>query len=76
MTHRAITHKDVNQFEWYNSREKALNRAKELKKQGIPVYIGGKKAKNSYNYHDLRIAAIYHNAWSGGNLPWVVAWHD
>ena len=76
MTHTAITHKDVNQFEWYHSRTEALTRAKELKRKGIEIYIGGKRSRNSYNYHDIKIAAIYHNAWSGGDLPWVVAWHD
>lgn len=76
MTHKAITHKEVNRFYWFNSRKEALSMATILRKHGIPVYIGGKRAKNSYNYHDIKIAAIYHNAWIGDEMPWVIAWHD
>ena len=76
MIQTPITHRDINRFEWYYSRGEALIRAAELKKQGITVYIGGKRARNSYNYHDIKIAAICHNAWNGSNIPWVVAWHD
>lgn len=76
MAQAAITHRDINRFEWYYSRKEALTRAAELKKQGVPAYIGGKRARNNYNYHDIKIAAIYLNEWSGSNLPWVVAWYD
>lgn len=76
MTHITVTHRDVNRFEWYYNRKEALSRAAELKKQGITVYIGGKRARNSYNYHDIKVAAICHNEWSGSGMPWVVAWHD
>lgn len=76
MTHTTITHRDVNQFEWYDSRRDALSRAAKLKKKGIPVYIGGKRARNSYNYHDIRMAAIIHNDQGAGDKPWVIAWHD
>lgn len=76
MTHETITHKDVNRFAWYTSRKEALSMATILRRKGIKVYIGGKRAKNSYNYHDIKIAAIYHNAWFGSEMPWVIAWHD
>lgn len=77
MTHETITHKDVNRFAWYNSRKEALNMATILRKKGIKVYIGGKRARSScYNYLDIKIAAIYQNAWSGSEMPWVIAWHD
>lgn len=76
MTHETITHKDVNRFAWYNSRKEALNMAAILRSKGIKVYIGGKKAKRKYNYHDIKIAAIYQNAWFGSEMPWVIAWHD
>lgn len=75
MTHTTITHKDVNRFAWYNSRKEALSMATILRGKGIQVYIGGKRA-NSYHYHDIKIAAIYHNAWIGSEMPWVIAWHD
>lgn len=75
MTHKAITHNDVNRFEWFVSRKEALSMATILRKHGIHVYIGGKRA-NGCNYHDIKIAAIYHNAWIGDNMPWVIAWHD
>ena len=76
MTHTTITSKDVNQFEWFDTRAEALNRAKTLEKQGIPTYIGGKRARKKFNYLDIKIAAIYHNKWSGSNKPWVVAWNN
>lgn len=76
MTHETITHKDVNRFEWYTSRKEALNMAAILKSKGIKVYIGGKRAKNSLNYLDIKTAAIYHNAWTGSEMPWVIAWHE
>ena len=76
MTHITITHRDVNRFEWCYSKKEALGRAAALKKQGIPAYFGGKRAKSRFAYNDIKIAAICHNAWNGGNLPWVVAWHD
>lgn len=68
--------KDVNHFEWYTSRKEALSMAAILRGKEIQVYIEGKRARNSYNYHDIRIAAIYHNAWIGSEIPWVIAWHD
>lgn len=76
MTHETITHKDVNRFEWYTSRKEALSMAAILKGKGKKVYIGGKRARNSFNYLDIRIAAIYHNAWIGDEMPWVIAWHE
>lgn len=76
MTHTTITHKDVNRFAWYNSRKEALSMAAILRGKGIKVYIGGKRAKRSFNYHDIKIAAIYQNAWIGSEMPWVIAWHD
>jgi hypothetical protein len=76
MTHETITHKDVNRFAWYTSRKEALNMAAILRSKGIQVYIGGKRARNSSNYLDIKIAAIYHNAWVGSEMPWVIAWHD
>ena len=76
MTHETITHKDVNRFAWYNSRKEALSMAAILMSKGIQVYIGGKKAKRKCNYLDIKIAAIYHNAWKGDEMPWVIAWHD
>ena len=76
MTHETITHKNVNRFEWYTSRKEALNMATILRSKGIKVYIGGKRAKNSFNYLDIKIAAIYHNALTGREMPWVIAWHE
>lgn len=76
MTHIAITHKDVNQFEWCNDRKEALSRAAKLKKQGITVYIAGKRARNHYDYHDIRMASIIHNDQNASDKPWVIAWHD
>ena len=76
MTHETITHKDINSFAWYASRKEALNMAKILKSKGIKVYIGGKRTKNSCNYHDIKMAAIYQNKWIGNEMPWVIAWHD
>mgnify|MGYP007112768922 CR=1 FL=1 len=75
MTHIAITHKDVNQFAWCDSRKEALSRAAKLKKQGITIYIAGKRARNHFDYQDIRMAAIIHNDQSA-NKPWVIAWHD
>lgn len=74
MTHKTITHKNVNNFEWYDSRKEALNRAKTLEKQGINTYVGGKRARNSFNYLDIKIAAIYHDVWNNNNKPWVIAY--
>lgn len=76
MTHTTITHRDVNRFEWCYSKKDALHRVAELKKQGIPAYFGGKRAQSRFTYNDIKIAAICHNAWSGSDMPWVVAWHD
>jgi len=53
-----------------------LSQVAELKKQGIPAYFGGKRAQSRFTYNDIKIAAIHHNTWSGGDMPWVVAWHD
>lgn len=73
-----MTIRDVNQFEWYDTKAEALSRAKAIEKQGKPAYIGGKRARSKckFRYHDLKIAAIYHNAWTGSGKPWVIAWHD
>ena len=76
MTHETITHKDINRFEWYASRKEALNMAAILRSKGIKVYIGGKRARRSFNYLDIKIAAIYQNKWIGNEMPWVIAWHD
>lgn len=76
MTHETITHKDVNRFEWYSSKKEALNMAAILRRKGIKIYIGGKRAKNPFTYHDIKIAAIYHNAWIRSEMPWVIAWHE
>lgn len=76
MTHETITHKDVNRFAWYTSRKEALNMAAILMSKGIKVYIGGKRAKKPFNYLDIKTAAIYHNAWIGNEMPWIIAWHD
>ena len=76
MTHKTITHRDVNQFAWCDSRKEALSKAAKLMGEGKGVYIGGKKAKNKWNYHDITMAAIIHNDKGDGNKPWVVAWHD
>ena len=45
-------------------------------KDGKIVYIGGKRARDKWNYHDIRMAAIIHNDQGDGNKPWVIAWHD
>lgn len=74
MTHKTITHEDVNNFEWYDSRKEALDRAKTLGKQGINAYVGGKRARSSFNYLDIKIAAIYHDVWNDNNKPWVIAY--
>ena len=58
MTHKTITHRDVNQFAWCDSRKEAISKATKLMGQGKGVYIGGKKAKNKWNYHDITMAAI------------------
>lgn len=76
MTHETITHKDINRFEWYASRKEALNMAAILRSKGIKVYIGGKRARRSFNYLDIKIAAIYQNKWIGNEMPWGIAWHD
>jgi hypothetical protein len=76
MTHKTITHKDVNQFEWCDSRKEALSKAAKLMGQGKIIIIGGKRARNNYNYHDIRMAAIVHNDKGAGDKPWVIAWHD
>lgn len=76
MTHKTITHRDVNKFAWCDSRKEALSRAAKLRKQGKNVYVGGKRARNSYNYLDIRMAAIIHNDQGDSNKTWVVAWHD
>ena len=76
LTHKTITHRDVNKFAWCESRKEALNQAAKLMAQGKAVYIGGKRGKNRWNYHDIRMAAIIHNDQSASDKPWVVAWHD
>lgn len=76
MTHTTIAHRDVNRFEWCWSRKDALNRVAELKRQGMLAYFGGRRAQSRFTYNDIKIAAVHHNTWSGGNMPWVVAWHD
>lgn len=76
MTHKTITYRDVNQFEWYDTRIEALSRAGKLMKDGKIVYIGGKRAKDKWNYHDIRMAAIVHNDKDACDKPWVIAWHD
>lgn len=76
MSHKTITHKDVNNFEWYDTRKEALDRAKTLEKQGTIVYSGGKRARSSFNYLDIKIAAIYQNKWNDSNKPWVIAYHE
>ena len=75
-THKTITHKEVNQFEWYDSKKEALRQATKLNKQGINPYIAGKRARIGCNYHDMKIAAIMHNKWNGNEKPWIIAWHD
>lgn len=37
LTHKTITHRDVNKFAWYESRKEALNQAAKLMAQGRPV---------------------------------------
>lgn len=75
MTRTTITQRDVNQFEWCDSRKEALSRAAKLRKQGKTVYVGGKRQRNSFNYLDIRIAAIIHNDKGADDKPWVIAWH-
>ena len=75
MLHTAITFRDVNRFEWFDRRNDALRRASALRKQGFSVFCAGKRSRNSFDYRDIRIAAIVHNDLSP-NLSWVVAWHD
>lgn len=74
MAHNTITVDMVHNFAWYEDRRNALKKVNELKKQGIPVYCGGKRAKSKFTYLDIKTAAIYHNRWNGSGLPWVVAW--
>lgn len=74
MTHKTITVDMVHNFAWYDTRTEALRKVRELEKQGIVCYLGGKRAKSKFTYLDIKIAAIQHNLWSGGDSPWVVAW--
>lgn len=71
---KALNVNDINNFAWYLTKKDVLKKVKELQEQGIIVYYGGKNAKSKQVYHDIKIAAIYHNQWDGSNQPWVVAW--
>ena len=74
MTRKTITVDMVHNFAWYDTRAEALRKVRELEKQGIACYLGGKHAKSKFMYLDIKIAAIQHNCWSGSDSPWVVAW--
>ena len=74
MVHKTIAADMVHNFAWYDTREEVLRKVRELEKQGIASYYGGKRAKSKFTYHDIKIAAIHNNCWSGSDSPWVVAW--
>lgn len=74
MTHEVIKVTDVSHFEFFETKREMDERAKELQKQGIVFHFGGKRSQSRQTYHDIVIAAIYHNHWSGSGLPWVIAW--
>ena len=76
MNQKTITVTDVNNFAWFNSKKEAMDYARRLKQEGHTVYCGGKRAQSWLKYHDIQIAAIYHNKWSGSSMPWVVAWFE
>lgn len=74
MTHKTITADMVHNFAWYDTRVEALKKVRELEKQGVACYLGGKYAKSKFAYLDIKIAAIQNNCWSGSGSLWVVAW--
>lgn len=76
MTHKNITVADVNNFAWFNSKKEAMAYARRLKQEFSVVYCGGKRSRSRLNYLDMKIAAIYHNKWSGRSMSWVVGWYE
>lgn len=74
MENKTITVDMVHHFSWCDTKGEALKKVRELQKQGITAYFGGKYARSKQKYHDLKIAAIYQGKWGGSGLPWVVAW--
>lgn len=74
MVHKTIKVNDVSNFAWYDTRAEAMKKVKELEKEGITPFIGGKRAKSWATYGDIKTAAIYQNRWTGSGSPWIVAW--
>ena len=76
MTHKNITVADVNNFAWFKYKKEAMAYARRLKREFHTVYCGGERSQSRQNYLDMKIAAIYHNKWSGSSMPWVVGWYE
>lgn len=74
MLHKTIKVTDVSHFYWCDTKAEATKKSKELEKQGITVYIGGKRGKTHFNYLDIQTAAIYQNKGNGSDSNWVAAW--
>lgn len=74
MTHEIIKVNDVQNFAWFENKTDAMKKARQLEKQGIAAKIGGKRSKSWAVYHEIKIAAIFQNEWSGSGMAWVVAW--